>query len=156
MKVVQCPVLYNKPKLKSLFMAGGISNCPEWQDQFIDIMSELSGIPHDFTLINPRREDFDVTNPRMSSDQIAWEYAHLQDADAISFWFSKEALCPITLFELGAAIHNPYKPIFVGCHPHYARKFDVVHQLSIVRPEVQVVDSLEALAAEIQKAVVYG
>jgi hypothetical protein len=156
MKVVQCPAVYTKPRLKSLFLAGGISNCPEWQDEFIGIMSELSGIPYDFTLINPRREDFDVANPRQSSDQIAWEYAHLQDADAISFWFPKETLCPITLFELGSAIRNPYKPIFVGCHPEYARRFDVEHQLSIVRPEVVVVDSLELLALEIKKELAHG
>lgn len=151
MQVIQCPVEYNVPKLRSLFLAGGITNCLPWQDDFINIMKALPSIPVGFTLINPRRVDFDSADPRQTADQIFWEHSHLQHADAISFWFPKESLCPISLFELGSAIKNPYKPIFVGCHPEYARRFDVEHQLSIVRPEVNVVDSLKLLAQEVHK-----
>jgi hypothetical protein len=41
------------------------------------------------------------------------------------------------------------KDIFVGCHPNYARRFDVIKQLDLERPNVKVMDSIPALVSEI-------
>ena len=35
------------------------------------------------------------------------------------------------------------KPLFVGAHPNYARRQDVEIQTSLVRPDIQIVYSLE-------------
>ena len=77
--------------------------------------------------------------------------AALQMADAILFWFCSETLQPITLYELGAwSMSN--KPLFVGVHPAYLRSLDVIVQTRLTRPEIHVVDSLQALAAQVRSA----
>lgn len=131
-----------------LFMAGGITGCPDWQAE-MRAMLEIGGFPG--TLLNPRRANFDVRDPAAGPAQIAWEARMLREADAISFWFPCETLCPITLYELGAWTASD-KPIFVGTHPEYARRFDVIEQTRLRRPGVEVVDSLPALAAHILDA----
>lgn len=135
----------------SLFLAGGISGCPAWQHDLRDLLQDT-----DLTLLNPLRAAFPMGDPASAREQIEWEHAHLAAASAISFWFPCETLCPITLFELGAwsywrsDSHEP-KPLFVGVHPDYARRQDVEIQLALARPEVQVVLSLEALAAQVKQ-----
>ena len=71
-------------------------------------------------------------------------------ADAISFWFPAETICPIVLFELGAWSRAD-KPIFVGIHPDYQRKQDVEIQLSLARPDPKIVLSLSDLAQQIHE-----
>lgn len=138
----------------SVFLAGGISNCPDWQNELsktLRIGSQTSKFRNEFKiirLINPRRSNFDITNQSLSTEQIIWEYHHLCNSEAVSFWFPKETLCPITLFELGS-IAEANKPIFVGVHPEYQRKHDVLVQLGLRRPDVIVVYDLNDLANQI-------
>jgi hypothetical protein len=129
-----------------VFVAGGISNCHDWQAEFIKHFENEGDY---LTLINPRRYDFDITNPSMSEEQIEWEYKRIQESEIMVFWFPHETLCPITLYELGAAVHSN-KVLFVGCHPEYKRKFDVVKQLSLVRPEIKVCFSVDDLAGQLK------
>jgi hypothetical protein len=51
---------------RSLFLAGGISNCGDWQREVIAQPADT-----DLTLLNPRREDFDVSDPAVTEAQIA-------------------------------------------------------------------------------------
>ncbi len=141
-----------KPKL---FLAGGITGCPDWQTELRELL-----INEDITVFNPRRKSFDVKDADAARLQIEWEHRHLHGANAISFWFPCETLNPITLFELGAWSHwrniawnantkmseGAFKPLFVGVHPDYARRADVEIQISLQRPDVTVVDNLEDLA----------
>lgn len=133
-----------------VFMAGGITGCPDWQAEYIEQLAKIEG-----TLFNPRRKDFDVKDPTASEKQIRWEFQALHDADAVSFWFPSETLCPIVLFELGAW-STTLKKIFVGCHPSYQRRYDVVMQLRLSRPDVVVVQSLVELTAQVGKWVTLG
>ena len=143
----------------SIFLAGGITGCENWQLELRDrlINSEL-------LLLNPRREKFPMDDPNTAQAQIAWEHAMLRRASAISFWFPAETLCPIVLFELGAWTYASRtsgfvngcanvvrKPLFVGVHPDYARRQDVEIQLSLQRPEIEIVYDLASLAAQIEK-----
>jgi Nucleoside 2-deoxyribosyltransferase like len=144
MRVVQCPAEAEpRDGERSLFLAGGISNCPDWQSELLELLSGT-----DWLLINPRRGDFDSINPAMTEAQIAWEHWHLRLAGAIAFWFPPQTLCPITLYELGAWSMTP-KPLFIGVDPQYKRRLDVLEQTRLVRPDVRVVDSLEGLAAQL-------
>ncbi|MBC8138460.1 MAG: nucleoside 2-deoxyribosyltransferase domain-containing protein [Fibrella sp.] len=131
--------------LPSLFLAGGISNCGDWQSEMIALLA----IP-DLVLLNPRRDRFDMSDPTVSEAQIAWEYRYLRQATAVLFWFPPETLCPITLFELGGALERS-APVFVGCHTDYARQSDVRVQISLARPEIRVVSVLADLAKQIQE-----
>jgi hypothetical protein len=129
---------------RSVFVAGGISNCPDWQ---ADIIADLVEKSLNADLFNPRREDYPEEEAE-AIRQIEWEFHALNKADAVLFWFPKETLCPITLLELGRFTHDT-KTIFVGTHPDYQRKLDVITQLRLARPDVQVVHSLDALAEQV-------
>lgn len=126
-----------------IFLAGGISHCPQWQKQMVSLLSDTNLI-----LLNPRREDFPIDDPSAALSQITWEHDYLRLASAILFWFPCETLCPIVLFELGAWAMAE-KLIFVGVHPDYLRRQDVEIQLSLERPEVEVVYSLSELASQV-------
>ena len=101
-----------------------------------------------FVLFNPRRENFPIGDPLAAPEQIKWEYDYLRMADAILFWFPCETICPIVLYELGAWSRSD-KPLFVGVHPDYRRRADVEIQTGLARPDVDIVYSLDALAAQV-------
>jgi len=148
MKHIQCPARYEPEGLAlSLFIAGGISNCPWWQRDFVGMLEDT-----DLVLLNPRRDEYDMSNIDLEEEQIKWEHHHLALALGYAFWFPKETLCPITLFELGAVSAGPRgRRIFIGTHPEYARKRDIKWQMLLRRPEIDVVDSLEELAGQVKE-----
>jgi hypothetical protein len=124
----------------SLFLAGGITGCPDWQKEMVE---RLKGAP--LVLFNPRRASFPIEDKQAARAQIEWEHLHLRKATATSFWFPCETLNPIVLYELGAwSMTN--KKLFVGVHPDYRRIQDVYIQTALARPDVHIVTSLEELA----------
>lgn len=127
----------------SLFAAGGITNCPDWQAEFVAKLSDTNLI-----IYNPRRDEFDVRDPSVSSEQIEWEYQRLKRADLVSFWFCKETLCPITLFELGAAPNRGLAKILIGIESGYQREFDIREQVRLLapKPAVPFFDNLDDMA----------
>ena len=138
MTTITCPdTLY---KLPVVFVAGGISGCVDWQSEMIHLLDN-----DNIVLLNPRRDSFEVNDLNFSKFQIMWEYTHLKRADLVLFWFPAETLCPITLFELGV-ISLRGTDMVVGCHPQYTRRFDVITQLSLYRPDVKVQDSITEVA----------
>jgi len=143
MKYIEAPTEY-QGKEKSLFLAGGITNCPDWQAELTDLLKN-----EDVVLLNPRRANFPIHDPDAAQEQIEWEYRHLRKADAISFWFPKETMCPIVLYELGAHSMTD-KPLFVGVHPDYARRKDVEIQTGLVRPNIEIVYDLNSLSTQIK------
>ena len=84
-----------------------------------------------------------------SSFQIEWEVKYLTLCPTILFWFPKESVCPITLFELGKYTAQKDKKIFIGVEKGYTRVYDVKKQMELSRPEIEIVDSLEALVAQV-------
>ncbi len=143
MKEIKCPQVYYEEREKSIFLAGGISNCPDWQEEMVKLL-KIS----DLTLINPRREDFIMNDLKIEEEQITWEFEHLKKSGAVLFWFPKETLCPITLYELGKQ-SMPDKPIFIGIEPEYKRQRDVEIQTRLARPEIKIVYSLKDLSEQV-------
>lgn len=133
------------PSGKSIFLAGGITGCPDWQQEMRTLLQDTN-----LTLLNPRRKDFPIDDPTAVEGQIKWEYNHLRAASAILFWFPKETICPIVLYELGAWSMTD-KPIFVGVHPKYSRRQDVIIQTLLYRPEVMVRGSLAGLSNAVRR-----
>ena len=130
----------------SVFLAGGIPGCCDWQS---DLIADLWGL--DATLINPRRADWSAS-PGELRRQVHWESDHLRDASLIAFWFPSETLCPITLFELGKAIGT--NALFVlGAHQHYGRLPDLHHQLEAAGRTKPIARSVTELAEFIRLAV---
>jgi len=128
----------------SLFIAGGITNCREWQTH---LCRNLSDMP--LVIYNPRKKNFPIDDPNAAYEQIRWEYDNLRKADFISFWFCRDTLCPITLYELGAQCMFD-KPVLVGMDPEYERRQDVEIQTSLVRPDIRIVYNLNDLAEQIK------
>jgi hypothetical protein len=145
MKYIECPEIYEgNKKEKSLFLAGGITGCLDWQSELVKLLEKENII-----LLNPRRKNFPIDDPNASEAQIKWEYNHLKKATGVSFWFPKETLCPIALYELGRqSVGN--KHLFIGVHPEYKRKLDVEIQTGLIKPKIRIVYSLNDLAKQIK------
>ncbi len=129
---------------ESVFLAGGITGCPDWQQEIRQLLGST-----DLLLLNPRHTDFDISNPNIAEQQISWEYNHLRYADIILFWFCKEMIQPIALYELGTwSVMD--KPLFIGVHFEYKRRQDIEIQIEFVRPEIEIVYSLQELANQVK------
>jgi len=126
------------PKLKVLptvFLAGGITNCPDWQAVVISGLSSVNGV-----LFNPRRPNFpiDVPSAAETERQIAWEFDALQAADIFSMWFcNANSDQPICMYELGRHVARYQQMgqlarVVVGVEPGYRRATDVRIQLRLV------------------------
>lgn len=142
MYYVECPAIYAGNR-NSLFVAGGISGCPDWQKEYVEMLRPL-----DIAVFNPRRSNWKGLDPSETERQIMWEHSHLAKANVISFWFCAETLNPITLYELGFWM-NSDKPIVIGSHIQYQRVADVVIQTKLARPDIKVVYSIKSLAEEV-------
>jgi hypothetical protein len=141
--------LENEHNLK-VFLAGGITNCPDWQKDIIEMLKELD--LENLTVYNPRRKKFPIKDPDAAEQQIAWEYKHLESADIIVFWFSRGSLNPIVLYELGKWGNSEGRHIIIGIDPGYERAQDVRIQTALARPEVRIFNNLEDVASAISRA----
>jgi hypothetical protein len=137
-----------------LFLAGGITGCPDWQGDVIACIQKLADnpiwqTPHGLVL-NPRRPNFPIDDKSASYEQIAWEVFAMRQADVTAFWFPKETLCPITLLEYGRQLEGA-KRLIVGVHPDYARRRDVEIQTQLLRPDVKVGTDFLNFVNEVQR-----
>ena len=133
----------------NLFLAGGITNCPDWQVEFVEKF-EANKLSSQFTVYNPRRKNFPIEDPNASDEQIAWEYDKLAKADIIVFWFSRGSLNPIVLYELGRWGNSQNTPIFIGIDPEYTRKQDVIIQTRLSKgPKFPFFDNIDDLISNI-------
>lgn len=149
MRYIEAPEQYDSadnPEEPLVFLAGGITDCPDWQRDMVALfLKEGTGA----VVLNPRRAHFPILDPNAAADQIRWEHVYLKKADAILFWFCKETLCPIVLYELGAWSSVEMKPIFIGMDPKYERRRDVEIQTRLVRPGLHIQYSLKGLAGQV-------
>ena len=145
--IIEAPgELLNDKGLK-VFLAGGITNCPDWQAEIIEKLKDEEGL----ILYNPRRANFPMDDPTAVDKQISWEYDKLKDADVIIFWFSRGSLNPIVLYELGMwGNSRPEKKIVIGCDPKYERIQDVEIQ-SRLAGNTQIHYTLDSMVDEVKK-----
>ena len=143
MDVIEAPNPH--PRRTDVFLGGGITDCPDWQADVIYLLWETPG-----TILNPRRSG--AFTHDIADEQITWEYHALRTADTVFFWFPMETMCPITLLELGVFTQRKDTRLIVGTHPDYARRFDVIKQLELARPEVVVQDNLFGLVEEYKRS----
>lgn len=144
-KELECYCLSN-----CLFLAGGVSNCRDWQKEVLSKILDL-----DIVVLNPRRAEFDASNKEIEKEQIQWEYEMLRKASVISFYFCEETICPITLYELGTWSHSD-KQIIIGMDEKYSRRRDVEIQSSLIRPMEEIVYNLQDLVKEIRNRFAYS
>jgi len=130
----------NSSIFTSIFLAGGISSCPDWQGELIQKIKQYR-FQKNYTFYNPRRKIFHDSNA--VEIQIKWEYERLKKSDIIIFWFSEGGLNSIVLYELGLHGNSHNRKIIVGVHPDYERKQDVIIQTNLARPDINIVHSLD-------------
>lgn len=141
-----------KGAIPVVFLAGGITGCPDWQS---DLIPEIECDDAPFILANPRRAHWDMSID--SRDQITWEHAWLERADIVSFWFPQETPCPITLYGLADVTRRVMADgdnldMVVGAHPEYQRLFDIEFQTQLrLGPNFHVAKSLDVLAGRINR-----
>lgn len=144
---VEAPEEYDGD-LPSIFLAGGITACPDWQ---AEVVAALPGLASNVAVFNPRRASFDVANPFGAAEQVAWEFRHLRRAWVTLFWFPAcdpaVTVQPIALYELGAAAESN-RLIAVGVDDGYPRAADVRMQLGLIRPNQLVHGSLSETVEE--------
>lgn len=137
MKVYQAPNkvdLFEVAKKKSIFLAGGISGCQDWQSDMIEELKKLDadGLVNlgGLVIFNPRRDDFDLNDEQATIEQIKWEHKCLEKCDICSFFFpASESVQPITLYELGKHMNTQIS--VVGIQNGYLRAEDVKIQLAL-------------------------
>ena len=129
----------------SRFLAGGISNCERWQ---AGTASALWARSEFRDIYNPRRNEDIAKDGDEASNQIKWEHKALNEACSILFWFpDSPSHMPITLFELGSWLVRD-KPLFIGVHPNYQRRFDVIIQVGLERPQQAIHSTLTETIGE--------
>lgn len=125
----------SEPIFKSVFLAGGITNCKEWQK---DVIVELEDC--DISIFNPRQEHFDITDKNASFKQILWEFERLEKMDIFSMYFCNDnSDQPICMYELGrniARMQNRFpndweKRIIISVEEGYKRAADVIIQTEL-------------------------
>lgn len=146
-RLIIAPEEYQRDKDRpAIFLAGGITGCPDWQAEIAPVL-----LSQGWDVLNPRRAIFPMNDPEAAQEQIEWEFRHLRYVDVIAFWFPRESICPIALYELGAWTVMG-KPIFIGIDFHYPRKQDIEIQTRLIKPHVRFCYSLAALAQEVGPA----
>lgn len=128
MEYIECPQTLHPSRKTTIFLAGGITGCPDWQK---DVVARFVETGHPVRIANPRRKQFDVKDDTLAEEQIIWEYDAMSASDVILFWFPKESLCPIALYELGRYNALRTKTLFIGTHVDYPRRKDVVIQTKL-------------------------
>lgn len=142
MKIITAPKYYDLFSTDiSVFLAGGITNCDDWQKECIKQLEYY--YPHDidnFVVFNPRRENFPIDNPTASFQQIQWEFDAIERCDVFSMYFcSGESDQPICMYELGRNILRMQtrfpsdweKRIVISVEQGYKRKQDVLIQTGL-------------------------
>lgn len=140
MKVITAPQDYiPQPNDVLCFLAGGITNCKEWQREVIFTLKRIEGLEH-LVVFNPRRDNFPIDDPNASEEQIVWEFNWLNRADIFSMYFCRsESDQPICMYELGRNLHKmktdyptSYEDrIVVSVEDGYKRECDVKIQMML-------------------------
>ena len=122
----------------SVFLAGGITNCPDWQKDIINkLQNDYTNLDDKLVIFNPRRENFPIGDKSASYKQIEWEFNALEKADIFSMYFTSGISDqPICMYELGRYISRMQakypvdwkRRIIISVEDGYKRKEDVLIQ----------------------------
>ena len=132
----------------SCFLAGGITNCNDWQKEVINNINQgIHGGTDHLVIYNPRRENFPIDNPNASKEQIDWEYKYLTNADIFSMYFcnTPKSDQPICFYELGRYVtlmSQKYDDfslrIIISCEYGFKREKDVLYQINNISCHIPV------------------
>ena len=134
MKVITAPEYYVPTRDEiTVFLAGGITNCENWQKEVIDYLKSLPEEKTDkLVIFNPRRDKW----PKNSDTeeirrQINWEAEYIMKSDIFSMYFANtdKSDQPICFYELGRYANSRHD--IVSYQEGFKRALDVEIQTSI-------------------------
>jgi hypothetical protein len=148
MRVIQAPSNeYIGAGYVGIFLSGGISNCPDWQTELI---KKLDGrLDEKYVIVNPRQRNFPSYDRQAKENQAKWELEQMRGCQVVVNWFARETTNPIAMFRLGMEIGRKNAHLFIATHPSFGLRKDLEAQLGHHRPELPLLDSVEALANHI-------
>ena len=128
-----------------IFLAGGITNCSNWQKTLIDIFSSTLKEKEyllNILFINPRRKNsISFKNEEEIIKQIKWEFKYLNKCDLFTMFFDDTKLSdqPICFYELGKYLNqfqNIYKNnyeehIIISYKKGFKRSLDLKIQIDL-------------------------
>jgi len=120
------PPRFIPSNLACVFLAGSIEMgaAENWQEKAEKL------IPKGFTILNPRRDDWDsswvqaIDNPQFN-EQVSWELQGLEMAEWVIVYFDANTKSPITLLELGLLAGKSPEKVLVVCPQGFWRKGNV-------------------------------
>lgn len=134
MKVITAPEYYVPTREEiTVFLAGGITNCEDWQKEVIDYLKSLPEEKTDkLVIFNPRRDKW----PKNSDTeeirrQINWEADYIRSADIFTMYFTntEKSDQPICFYELGKYANRNND--IISYQEGFKRALDVEFQMSI-------------------------
>lgn len=134
MKVITAPEYYVPTRDEiTVFLAGGITNCENWQKEVIDYLMSLPEEKTDrLVIFNPRRDKW----PKNSDTeeirrQINWEADYIRSADIFTMYFTntEKSDQPICFYELGKYANRTND--IISYQEGFKRALDVDFQMSI-------------------------
>lgn len=130
----------------SVFLAG--SAAYPWREHFKGMMATDQVV-----FLDPMNPDADEI---CREHTLKWEIEHINKADVLLVWVPKgeeasvKTLSLTTLFEVGRFVEMKNKPLVVGVEKGHYLRDELIGQLKFLRPDVIVVDSLDALATHLR------
>lgn len=124
---IKAPKFVNN-KIATVFLAGSIEMgaAENWQDRAARLLADTG-----WTLLNPRRDDWDNTWEQKIShpafyEQVTWELQGLETCEKAIVYFDPNTKAPITLLELGllSQMKEP-QDVLVVCPEGFYRKGNV-------------------------------
>ena len=145
MKVITAPEYYVPTREEiTVFLAGGITNCENWQKEVIDYLMSLPEEKTDrLVIFNPRHDKW----PKNSDTeeirrQINWEADYIRSADIFTMYFtntekSDQSIC---FYELGKYANRNNNDIsyIISYQEGFKRALDVEFQMEILSPIIKV------------------
>lgn len=128
----------------TVFLAGGIVNCPDWQNVVIEKLRayDKKHSLGNLFIFNPRRKNFPIKDKSAAKKQIEWEFNALEDSDIFSMWFcNAPSDQPICMYELGRHLCTS-DLVALGVEPGYKREQDVYIQTSLVDDSIEISKTL--------------
>lgn len=128
MKVITAPEYYIPTNEEiAVFLAGGITNCDDWQQEVIDYLQSLPEYKTDrLVIFNPRRNKWPKNGDTEEiRRQIHWEVDYIHRSNIFSMYFTntKKSDQPICFYELAKYINKVYK--IISYQEGFNRAFDV-------------------------------
>jgi hypothetical protein len=130
-------------RLATIFLAGSIEMgvAEQWQERVVKMLKDSH-----WTLLNPRRDDWDNSWEQKMSDerfteQVQWELQGLESCEKVIMYFDPTTKAPITLLELGLIVSLAPEKLMVVCPDGFYRKGNV--QVVCDRYRVKMYDTLE-------------